>query len=364
MRIGMLIYGSLETLSGGYLYDRKLVAHLREEGDEVEIISLPWRYYAAHLTDNFSNSLQQRLADTSFDVLIQDELNHPSLFWLNRRLRDQVGYPIISIVHHLRSSEKRASWQNLLYRLPERAYLNSVDGFIFNSQTTRSVVEETIGESRPNVIAYPAGNRHDPQIDKADIVARAREMGPLKIIFLGTVIPRKNLHTLLNALSRLAPESYQLSVIGGLDVDLPYVQSVGRLVERLGLERQVTFLGTMHDEKLKTTLRENHILAMPSSYEGFGIAYLEGMGYALPAIGSTAGAAHEIITHAVDGFLIETENASALAAHLHELAADREKLIKLSLAARQRYLAHPTWNESAAIIREFLWKITRTSSAI
>ncbi|MEK7808672.1 MAG: glycosyltransferase family 1 protein, partial [Chloroflexota bacterium] len=37
MRIGLIIYNSLDTISGGYLYDRKLVEHLRKCGDEVEI---------------------------------------------------------------------------------------------------------------------------------------------------------------------------------------------------------------------------------------------------------------------------------------------------------------------------------------
>jgi hypothetical protein len=69
MKLGLLIYGSLETLSGGYLYDRKLVEHLRTQGDTVEIISLPWRNYAAHLTDNFRFRLPPHL-----DLLIQDEL--------------------------------------------------------------------------------------------------------------------------------------------------------------------------------------------------------------------------------------------------------------------------------------------------
>lgn len=363
MRVGLLIYGTLDTLSGGFLYDRKLVDHLKGHGEDVEIISLPWRNYALHLTDNFSSSLLRRLAGSRFDVLLQDELNHPSLFWLNRRLKDRVSYPIISIVHHLRSSEKRPSWQNNLYRLPERAYLQSVDGFIFNSQTTQNVVEETIGKTNPHVVAHPAGDRLDPNINEIEITARAREKGPLKIVFLGSVIPRKNLHTLLDALSQLTPGSYQLSVIGGLEVDHVYVQRIRRQIADLGLERQVALLGALQDKKLIAALRESHILAMPSSYEGFGIAYLEGMGFALPAIASKEGAAHEIITHNVDGFLIEAENASSLAGHLRELTSNREKLIQMSLAARKRYLAHPTWDQSMANIREFLWKITQTLSA-
>ena len=52
MKIGLIIYGSLDTLSGGYLYDRMLVRELRRAGHQVEIISLPWRSYPAHLADN------------------------------------------------------------------------------------------------------------------------------------------------------------------------------------------------------------------------------------------------------------------------------------------------------------------------
>src|SRR5512137_1397143 len=99
MKIGLLIYGSLETLSGGYLYDRLLVEYLRAQGDTVEIISLPWRNYAAHLGDNFRFRLPPGL-----ELLIQDELNHPSLVGANL---GKHTYPVISLVHHLRCSEQR-----------------------------------------------------------------------------------------------------------------------------------------------------------------------------------------------------------------------------------------------------------------
>ena len=79
MRIGLVIYGTLETQSGGYLYDRRLVAHLRAAGDEVEILSLPWRNYAAHLGDSFSRAWAERLRAARVDELLEDELNHPSL---------------------------------------------------------------------------------------------------------------------------------------------------------------------------------------------------------------------------------------------------------------------------------------------
>ncbi len=60
MRLALLIYGGLDTLSGGYLYDRKMVAYLREHGDDVSLVSLPWRSYPRHLMDNFSTPLFER----------------------------------------------------------------------------------------------------------------------------------------------------------------------------------------------------------------------------------------------------------------------------------------------------------------
>ena len=95
---------------------------------------------------------------------------------------------------------------------------------------------------------------------------------------------------------------------------------------------------------------------VPSSYEGFGIAYLEGMCFGLPAVGTTAGAANEIITDGQDGFLIEPENPKELADKLKLLHARRDVLLQMSLAARARYLRQPTWEETAGQIREFLLK--------
>ncbi len=77
MHVGLLIYGSLDNQSGGYLYDRMLVDHLRAAGDQVEVISLAERNYLRHVGDNLSPTLLNQLGDLNVDLLLQDELNHP-----------------------------------------------------------------------------------------------------------------------------------------------------------------------------------------------------------------------------------------------------------------------------------------------
>lgn len=346
MKIGLVIYGSLETVSGGYHYDRRLVSCLREAGHEVRIFSLPWRNYAAHLSDNLRFRLPAGL-----DLLIQDELNHPSLLAANRRPHP---CPVVSLVHHLRSSERSPAWQNALYRRVERLYLNSVDGFIFNSETTRRAVTALAGDGAPGLVALPPTDRFGPPPTEAFVERRAARAGPLRLLFLGNVIPRKGLYTLLEALRRLPPETATLEVVGSLAADPAYARRMQRRAARLALPAPVRFHGSLDEAALAGMLGQADLLVVPSTYEGFGIVYLEGMGFGLPAVATTAGGAGEIVTHGVDGFLVPPGDGRALAGVLERLAGDRRLLARLSLAARRRYLAQPAWETTCARMRAFL----------
>lgn len=362
MNVGLIIYGRLDTLSGGYLYDRKLVAYLEAAGDTVEIISLPWEGYGRHLLHNFWIALQEQLIFADFDVLLQDELNHPSLFWLNGKIRRQISYPIVSIVHHLRCSEARAGWQNWLYRLVERRYLASVDGFIFNSQTTRQVVQGLVGGNQPHVVAPPAGDRFGQAIAPEEIEARAHQPGALRLLFVGNLTPRKGLHFLLEAVRQLPLADWQLDVVGDTAVDISYTQYIQKIIAQYNLANNITLHGSLNNEPLRQKYSQSHLLVVPSSYEGFGIVYLEGMGFGLPAIAGQNGAAHELITEGENGFLVDSESqveTAVLAQHLQTLHQDRSRLAQMSHAARQHFLAHPTWQQSLSQIRNFLLQVSQ-----
>lgn len=344
MKLGLVIYGSLDTLSGGYLYDRKLVEYLRKQGDTVDVISLPWRNYAAHLGDNFHFRLPRGL-----DLLIQDELNHPSLLSANARPHP---YPIISLVHHLRCSELRPNWQNDFYRLVEERYLNSVDGFIFNSQTTKRVVNYLLESSKPHVVAYPPSDRFGEAISESEIIKRSQS-DDFRILFLGNVIERKGLHTLLEAVGR-KQLAVRVDAVGSLTTEPEYVQRIQKIIITNNLSSFIFLHGSLDNEPLTHILRQSHVLVVPSSYEGFGIAYLEGMGFGLPAIGTSLGAASEVITDGVDGFIPEAGNAGLLADRITVLKEKRDVLVRMSLAARERYLRQPRWSQTAGEIRSFL----------
>jgi glycosyltransferase involved in cell wall biosynthesis len=374
MRVGLVIYGDLGTISGGYLYDRKLVSYLESQGDQVDIFSLPYRNYYFNLFENLSNRLYRRTTARPLDILLQDELNHPSLFMFNRRLlrwrekekriptppeEDAIhsaAFPIISIVHHLRSSEKFHSLQLKLIRSIERRYLKSVDGFIFNSEQTRRDVLSLSArtDNFPAVIAHPAGDNLNPKITEKRIVARSKKPGPIRVVFLGNLIPRKGVDVLLRAVACIPEGLVRVEIIGDDKIDPVYTRKVRRLFKNSLPSEAVRFHNSLDDKDLAFLLGECHIMAIPSEYEGFGISYLEGMGFGLPAIGTTAGGTAEIINHGENGYLVEPGDVDGLCISIMEFSHDRDRLLEMSLAARAAFLEHPTWDQTCQKIRNFL----------
>jgi glycosyltransferase involved in cell wall biosynthesis len=278
---------------------------------------------------------------------------HPALLRLNRRLRGRVGYPIVSIVHRLRGCETDSPIQRWI----EWRYLASVDGFLFISETTRRAVGAALDrpELARSVVVTPAGDRFDPIGVKDIIRKRANEPGPLRLVFVGDVIKRKGLLILLEALLKLPAGLCQLTVVGDTSLDARYMRVVYHLFMVTHLTG-VTLAGVVSDAELAELFARSHVLVVPAEYDGFGTAFLEGMSFGLPAIGTTSGAACEIIDDDVNGYLVPPHDPAAVAECLTIFASDRDKLAQMSLAARERFLAQPGWNDSLARVRQTVLK--------
>ncbi|WP_256403072.1 glycosyltransferase family 4 protein [Halorubrum salinum] len=357
MKVGLTLYGSLDERSGGFRYDRKVVEELRRWGDEVEVIELPWPSYPRGLLDGLSPRFRDRLR-VDVDVMLQDELAHPSLWRHNRAL----SYPIVGIVHHLRASEPRRL--SPLYRSIERRYLDTLDGVVCNSAATREAVTDLGVDPDAAVVAPPAGDRFegpdglgdsaggDDRGALADRIADRAAERPLRVAFVGNLAPRKGLDTLVEGVAA-ADAEIDLTVVGRA-VDEGHVAEVRRLVDRRGLGERVRFAGRLSDDELAATLRESHVLSVPSRYEGFGIVYLEGMAFGLPAVASRAGGASDVVTDGETGFLITPDDRGGVADALDALASDPDRLAEMSRAARRRYERHPDWRETTARVRRHL----------
>lgn len=338
MHIGLVIDGDLGQTSGGYRYDRELVSHLERRGDEVEIVSLPQD--------------RDRL-DRPFDVLLQDELCHPALVDRNPSLDEPNS--IVALVHLLRCGDPETDTDTGADRVRERErrYLESVDAAICTSEFTRDRVGELVSnDALPTHVAPPAGRREDAARAAGDVQTRA-QTGPLRIAFVGNVVPRKNLDTLVDALARVDRE-WDLTVVGSRDADPEYTRTVENRVTAHDLDDRISFRGRVSDDTLESILDRAHVLAVPSRYEGFGMVYLEAMEFGVVPIASSVGGASELVADGRNGVVVDPDDGARLASLVGALAADRDRLSSLAVGALETAAAHPTWSETLAGAREFV----------
>ncbi len=335
----------LAPLTGGNLYDRILVEILRNRGHEVTV-----REFAGAGSETPAASARA-------DVIVQDGLLHREFRrrnadWKGRRPR------LVALVHHPQSSEpERGEAELARLRLEERAYLRTVDGVLSPSWASVDAARRLAGRQFPAAVVPPGRDRLAgaalPSLPGPEEI-RARARGPLRIAHVANVIPRKRLLELLEALAT-APE-WTLAVAGREDPDPAYAAAARRRAAAPDLADRVRFRGPLGPAALAGLLRDSALLAVPSTHEGFGIVYLEGFAFGLPALAAASGGVEEVVSNGETGWLIrEADSGSAsrrIAARLKTLAADRGRLAAMGLRAAERHRSHPTWAQSAAAVED------------
>lgn len=294
MKLGLVIYGSLDQASGGYAYDRRLVGWLRRQGHEVTVFSLQ----PGRAED------RPELWDWTGDALIEDELCHPDLKALNRHLKRQ-GQTVIALVHHLRQSERLPWIQALRTRRVETAYLKSVDRFWATSPVTARDLARVLGRPEGSAgeaalrawaaVATPGREEMAPP-GAGSLQDRLEPPAPgqaWRWLFAGSLISRKNLKWVLKALARV-PFKAELTVTGPEPVPGARERAQA-LARRLGVADRVHWAGYSSPEALDQLYRSHHLFVLPSDYEGFGMVYLEALARGCPAVGGTKGAASYVI---------------------------------------------------------------------
>lgn len=357
MKIAFIIYGSILTQTGGYIYDAKLVEYLQAHNVEVKIFSQSKKNFIQLIKNNFSTDFLNEICEFNPDVILQDAMNYISLLCFNKKLI-KLGLPIISIIHLIQSNTVVFSPKKWLLKKIEQAYLKSVTAFIFNSTASKNSVVALIGEPCKYLIAYPGKDRLQHDVTPEIIAARCLSK-PLMIIFIGNLTPNKGLHVLLEALAPIPRHRWQLSIVGSLHFDPKYSKMIIEKINYLKITNNVQILGALAIEQLQPLLVAHHLLVVPSYYESFGIVYAEAMGAGLPVIASKLGGATEIVSDTINGFLIKPRDSFALRASIQKLMKDRDLLRRMSHSSLCAYQSLPSWQETMARAYRFIASIKK-----
>ena len=127
---------------------------------------------------------------------------------------------------------------------------------------------------------------------------------------------RKNVDSLIEAVHLLGNElAVSLTIVGTGDDRL----RLATMVETLGLESTVSFLGEVSSDELRRLYRESDLFALvvrpdPADVEGYGMVYVEAAASGLPVIAANTGGVAEAVRDGVTGMFADDPSPSGIAA--------------------------------------------------
>ncbi|HMQ30621.1 MAG TPA: glycosyltransferase family 1 protein [Chloroflexaceae bacterium] len=212
------------------------------------------------------------------------------------------------------------------------------------SENTKREVVEILGVPPERVVVTPNAVREHfrPPAPAALAAFRvARGLPERFVLYVGTLEPRKNLPTLLEAYAEVARRHDAPLLVGGGKGWL--YDQVFRRLEELGLREQVKFVGYIEEEELPLWYAAATVFVFPSLYEGFGMPPLEAMACGTPVVTSDSSSLPEVVGDA--GLMAPPRDAAAFAAAIDRVLSDAE-------------LRHELRERGLARAKAFDWHVT------
>lgn len=334
LRVAWVVYGSLEQVSGGYIYDRLVVEQLRSLGDTVTVVSL-----------TPGQELPQLLA-ADFDVIVGDELCFRELLPLFQRATG--GPRRVLLVHHLTAWEHPPGSERDAVLALERAVIAAADVCVATSHVTADRLYAE-GIARHVLVAEPGADR----LPRPDTGGQEPSSALLRLLFVGNILRRKRVLELCEAFVRMTCASAELVLVGS-ELEPEYAADVRAVVSQAGLERRVKFLGPLPAEGVAEQLAQADVLVLPSILEGYGMVLSEALWASVPVIAARVGAASQLVAQTGAGLLYEPDDAFALGATLSAFVNDGGLRTRLRRSAWLAAESLPRWSGTALSLRASL----------
>ena len=333
----LVVPGNLDSRTGGYIYDRRIVEGLRAMGWTVDVQRLDGSFprptpsataqardVFAHLPDG-SLALVDSLALGAIAEIVEQHCTRLRIVALmHLPLAADIGLDE-EMAARSATAEQRALRAVVLVVVTGRAAIPLLARY-------------DVAPSKVVII--------EPGTDSAP-VARGSHGGPLQLLAVATLNPGKGHEVLIAALAAVPSRHWRLTCAGSLTRHPATVTRIRAMIRDLALEDHVTLAGELDPVALEERYDRADLFVLATLRETYGMAIAEALAHGIPVVTTSTGAAHELVgTDA--GLLVPPGDVHALTEALARYMADEDLRSRLTAGARRVRPLLRRWDEAIA----------------
>lgn len=341
-----VVPGSIDTRTGGSIYDRRMAEGLRRRGWDITVVELAGDFPqpSAEAVTGAAEALAV-LPDGTLVVMdglalsaLPDLIEHEA-----SRLR------VVALVHlPLAADVSLDAESRTRLAVAEQRALAASSLIVVTGAATLSLLEP-YALSRDRVVVVEPGTDPAPQ-------ARG-SVGPgVRLLCVATVNSGKGHDVLLEALAAVPNHPWHLTCAGSLTRDRATAARVRGLVRQLALGDRVTLVGELDAEALVTCYDAADVFVLATRRETYGMAVAEALARGLPVVSTTTGAIPELVGPDA-GVLVPPGEVAALAEALSRVISDADLRARLATGAREVRDRLQVWEVAAARMDAALQKL-------
>lgn len=345
------IPGDLDTPTGGYRYDKRVIE---------ELPALGWRVQHLRLSAEFPSPSDRALAETSkaFSAIASDALvmiDGLALGAIPLTTLKALRAKLVALCHHPLAFETGLTSERIDYlHRTEREALSRAVATIATSRSTAELLAREFNVAADKLTVAEPGTEPAPR-------AKGDARPPL-ILSVGAITRRKGHNTLAKALSKIRDLEWEWRIAGSTDRDAAAMQTLEREIANGKIKNRTALLGPLDDAGLEREYSSAALFALPSHFEGYGMAFTEALARGLPVVAGSGGALVETVPKEA-GVFVAPGNFGELALVLRRLLTNPAELAKRADAAWDYAKKLPRWRDTAKRVADALERASSKASA-
>jgi glycosyltransferase involved in cell wall biosynthesis len=327
-----LLPGDPATLTGGYIYDRRIREGLSARG---------WTVHVSALDDSFPFATPAALDEAAKvlaaipdgSLVVIDGLALGGMPELIAEHAPRLS--LVALIHHPLPDETGLTSQDRasLADSERRALAHVRHVIVTSGWTAQRLARDGIPLEQISVVM--------PGTEPAPL-ATGSDGSELRLLCVATLTPRKGHAVLFDALAQLTDKRWHLDCVGSLTRDAVTAEALRRQIERCKLTKRVTLVGEAAPDALDAYYAGADLFVLASYLEGYGMAHAEALARGLPMVTTAAGAVPDTVPSNA-AVIVPPGDRGALARALGAIIDDPKARATLTEGARAARAKLPTW---------------------